>query len=236
MVESPESLKCFYEGKKIFITGGTGFLGRFLLAKLMRMGNLGEILVLSRPKKQKTNTERMEELFNGILFDKMSHFDPKFKNKIRVVNGDIEKEGLEMSDEDREYIQNEVEVIIHAAATVRFDETLKKAININIRGTRDILDVAVGAKKLQNFIYISTAYANCPREEIDEVFYEPPMNYKVAINFANKYPEAISTHLSPRLILPWPNTYTFTKAVSEGMIRDYQKLLPLTVIRPGIGK
>lgn len=236
-MECRDSLKSFYEGKKIFLTGGTGFLGRFLLAKLMRMGNLGEIMVLARPKKQKTNAERMEELFNGILFEKMSLFDPEFKSKIRIVNGDIEKEGLDMSEEDRNYIQNEVEIIIHAAATVRFDEVLKKAININIRGTRDILDVAVGARKLQSFVYISTAYSHCPRrDEIDEVFYEPPMDYKVAINFANKYPEAISTHLSPKLIQPWPNTYTFTKAVAEGMIRDYQKVLPLTVIRPGIGK
>lgn len=236
-MESQEGLKCFYQGKKIFLTGGTGFLGRFLLAKLMRMGNLGEIVVMARPKKNKTNTERIEELFNGILFEKMSLFDPKFKSKIRIVNGDIEKEGLDMSEEDRDYIQKEVEIIIHAAATVRFDEVLKKAININIRGTRDICELAVGAKKLQSFVYISTAYSHCPRrEEIDEVFYEPPMDYKVAINFANKYPEEISTHLSPRLIQPWPNTYTFTKAVAEGLIRDYQKLLPLTVIRPGIGK
>lgn len=234
---SMESLKNFFEGKKIFMTGGTGFLGRFLLAKLMRMGNLGEILVLARPKKGKTNAERMEESLSGILFEKMDYFDPKFKSKIRVINGDIEVEGLGISSVDRDYIQQEVHIIIHAAATVRFDEEIKKAININVRGTRDLLDIAVDVKKLQSFIYVSTAYANCPlKVRIDEVFYESPMNYKVAINLANKFPAEIISHLSQKLITPWPNTYAFTKAISEGMIKEYQNKLPLSIIRPGIGK
>jgi alcohol-forming fatty acyl-CoA reductase len=231
-----ESLKDFFDGKKILITGGTGFLGRFLLAKLMRIGNLGEILVLARPKKQKTNTQRIDEALSGILFEKMDLYDPKFKSKIRIINGDIEVEGLGMLKDDRDYIQQEIHIIIHAAATVRFDESFNKAVNINVRGTRDLLDIAVDAKKLQRFIYVSTAYANCPRKKIDEVFYESPMYYKVAINLANKYPEEMLSHLSSKLIAPWPNTYTFTKAISEGMIKEYQTKLPLSIIRPGIGK
>lgn len=39
-----------------------------------------------------------------------------------------------------------------------------------------------------------------------------------------------------RLIGKWPNTYTFTKALAETMIRDLGKGLPVAVIRPSIGR
>lgn len=35
---------------------------------------------------------------------------------------------------------------------------------------------------------------------------------------------------------PWPNTYTFTKAIAESLIRDASPDLPVAIFRPGIGK
>lgn len=47
-----------------------------------------------------------------------------------------------------EFIEN-VEIILHAAADVRFDETLKNAIKVNIRATRDLLELAKKMTKLE---------------------------------------------------------------------------------------
>ena len=33
----------------------------------------------------------------------------------------------------------------------------------------------------------------------------------------------------------WPNTYAFTKAISEDMVRSYAKDLPIAIFRPAIG-
>lgn len=41
------------------------------------------------------------------------------------VKGDIAEENLGMSDEDWETLQENVEIVFHSAATVRFDEDLK---------------------------------------------------------------------------------------------------------------
>jgi nucleoside-diphosphate-sugar epimerase len=34
----------------------------------------------------------------------------------------------------------------------------------------------------------------------------------------------------------WPNTYTFTKAVAEDMIKEEARGLPVGILRPSIGK
>jgi alcohol-forming fatty acyl-CoA reductase len=230
---SSVGVKDFYDGKTIFITGATGYIGRLLIAKLMRLGNLKQILLLSRPKKGKSNEERLSQILSGFLFEEMDKYDSKFPSKLKIVNGDMEVDGLGISDSDKLYIKQHVDVIIHGAATVRFDEELRKAIRINIRGTKHILDLATDCQKLQSVVHISTAYSQCPRSEIKETFYEPPIDYRRALQLLNEFDVDIDT-LTPKLINPWPNTYTFTKAISEDMIRQYQDRLPISIIRPSI--
>lgn len=230
-----ESLKDFYDGKTLFVTGATGFIGRLLIAKLMRLGNVKEVLILSRPKKGKSNGERLDHILTGFLFQEMDKFDAGFKEKLRIVNGDMELDDLGISLKDREYIKSNVEIMVHGAATVRFDEQLQKAIAINIRGTRNLLDLATEAKRLKSFVHISTAYSQCPRSEIQEMFYESPMDYRRALELISSFSDDVVNALTTKIIDPWPNTYTFTKAVSEDMIRQYQSRLPIAIIRPSIG-
>jgi fatty acyl-CoA reductase len=54
----------FYKDQTIFLTGGTGFLGKILIEKLLRQcWDLNKIYVLVRPKKGKSPEDRFEELF-----------------------------------------------------------------------------------------------------------------------------------------------------------------------------
>jgi alcohol-forming fatty acyl-CoA reductase len=233
---SSETLKDFYHGKSIFLTGGTGFLGRLILAKLMRIGNVKEVVLLSRPKKGKSNEERLDSILEGFLFQEMEKFDSKFRSKVKLVNGDMEIHNLGISDDDREYIKKNTQIVIHGAATVRFDEDLKKAIAINVQGTKSILDIATECSKLQSFVHISTAYSNCPRMEIEEKFYPPPVDYRECIKLAENCDNHVLNVTTEKLIHPWPNTYTFTKAIAEDLVRQYLDRLPVGIIRPSIGK
>jgi fatty acyl-CoA reductase len=57
-------IKEFYKDQTIFLTGGTGFLGKILIEKLLRQcWDLNKIYVLVRPKKGKSPEDRFEELF-----------------------------------------------------------------------------------------------------------------------------------------------------------------------------
>lgn len=56
----------FYADSTIFLTGGTGYLGKMILEKLLReCYDLKMIYVLVRPKKGKDVQTRFEEIFDG---------------------------------------------------------------------------------------------------------------------------------------------------------------------------
>lgn len=60
------SVKDFYRDRSIFITGGTGFMGKVLVEKLLRScPGIKNIYLLIRPKKGQDVQQRLEELLNG---------------------------------------------------------------------------------------------------------------------------------------------------------------------------
>lgn len=71
----------------------------------------------------------------------------------KVISGDVTLKDLGISDEDKEKIINEVTIIYHCAATVRFDEVLKKAVLLNTRGTKLMVELAKECKVLEVNIF-----------------------------------------------------------------------------------
>lgn len=99
----------FYKGTKIFITGGTGFLGQILVEKLLRScPEIKQIYLLVRPKRGKIIQCRMEELFDGPLFDKLKMQNPKFRDKLVAMEGDCSLPDLGLEPSNKEILINEV--------------------------------------------------------------------------------------------------------------------------------
>ncbi|XP_071441774.1 fatty acyl-CoA reductase wat-like [Hetaerina americana] len=225
----------FFAGQRVFVTGATGFMGKVLIEKLLRScPDTSRIYVLIRAKKGKDIERRFDELFEDPLFDKLRSQRPKFTEKLTPVNGDCLLPGLGLSKADRELLCQKVGVIFHAAATVRFDEKLRQAVGININGTRDLLDLCHEMKQLKSVVHISTAYSNCNKQQIEERFYDPPMNYTKLMQCVDCLDDRYLDAITPMMLGKWPNTYTFTKAITEDMIRTYAKDIPITIFRPAI--
>lgn len=61
---------------------------------------------------------------------------------MKPISGDCLLPNLGICEADRLIIRDEVEVIFHVAATVKFDAPLRCAVYTNIRSAEDLLDMA----------------------------------------------------------------------------------------------
>lgn len=159
--------------------------------------------------------------------------------RIRVIEGNLIELNVGISAEDQQTIIENVQIVVHSAADVRFDETLLHLIMCNIRGTRELLKLATKIPQLEVFLHISTAYSHCTRAHIGEETYESPYEPEHIIDLIEKLnPDntELMEIITGRLTSPWPNTYTFTKAIAEQLVQDYGVRLPAAIIRPSISK
>lgn len=157
------------------------------------------------------------------------------------IVGTLDELELAISKEDQTILINNVQIVIHSAADVRFDIPVSLAAIRNVRGTRELLELAKQMKFLDNFIHVSTAYAFCMRSVIGEEFYEPPFDEEMIIKIAERMTSSeTDLHtlavLGEKIIHPWPNTYTFSKAITENMVRKYGEYFKITIVKPSIGE
>ncbi|CAG9770823.1 unnamed protein product [Ceutorhynchus assimilis] len=233
--EEDSEIKKFYKGSCIFITGATGFLGKLAVEKLLRTcPDLKKIVILIRAKKGKDPKQRFEDIFNEPTFDFLKRNDPNFREKVSTVIGDVSLPDLGLNEVDKDLLIQEVDCVMHFAATVRFDEKLRLATYINVRGVRDIISLAKNMKKLRAFLHVSTAFSNCNHKEIDERFYEPPITGDKLMNLVECLDDDQLDQITKTILKDFPNTYAFTKCVAEDVVKNEGKNLPIALVRPSI--
>ncbi|XP_050528195.1 uncharacterized protein LOC126898298 [Daktulosphaira vitifoliae] len=233
----PDRVANSFAGKTIFITGGSGFLGMVLIEKLLRKcTDIKKIYLLLRPKKGKDPMQRLEDLFSSELFNYLKELQgTDFIKKISVVAGDIAEINLGIQEDDRKILIDEVNIVYHAAATVRFDEPLKKAVFLNTRGTKFALELSKKMKKLEVFVYVSTAYCHPSETELQEKIYNSPVDpHKIILSMEimeNKYIE----NISKQIVGDFPNSYAFTKCLAEQLVAEQiQSGMPCMITRPSV--
>lgn len=121
-------------GKKIFITGGAGFIGSTLIERLIQDNHITVFDNLERNSLQNTNYYQHPNL--------------------NLIKGDILDAGhIEKSMQD-------AEIIVHAAAIAGIDNTVKnpvKTMRVNMLGTANVLEAARKNSKVERFVDFSTS-------------------------------------------------------------------------------
>lgn len=57
----------FYDGQNVLVTGGTGFMGKILVEKLLRSTDVATIFLLIREKKGKNVHTRLDDIFDNVV-------------------------------------------------------------------------------------------------------------------------------------------------------------------------
>ncbi|KAL6266508.1 hypothetical protein P5V15_003357 [Pogonomyrmex californicus] len=162
-IDPVKSIPTFYAGQSIFLTGATRFLGKVFIEKILRScPDLDENL----RGKQSSNFKKLIPIFD-----------------------DASEKGLGLSDTDRQMLIERVTIIIHAAASVKFDNSLKYAICVNTRSTRDVCILAQSMKNLIALVYVSTAYAHVNNPVIEEKVYPSVIDWQKMIEMAESLDE-----------------------------------------------
>ncbi|RZF48915.1 hypothetical protein LSTR_LSTR003295 [Laodelphax striatellus] len=225
----------FFRGKNVMLTGATGFMGKVLTEKLLRsMPHMKQLYVLIRTKKGKDVNQRLDEIFEDRLYKRLKAEVPDYRKKITVVAGDCCLPNLGLTPADHQMLINNINVIFHGAATVRFDEKIRLAVDINVYGAREVLAFAKQIKNLAAMVHVSTAFANCNKLYIEEKFYSTPISYEDIMQMTKTKDDEELDKLTPELVGDWPNTYTFTKALGEQVVKSEGAGLPISIFRPSV--
>ncbi|XP_060836401.1 fatty acyl-CoA reductase wat-like [Rhopalosiphum padi] len=228
-METAGSIAETFKNGTFIITGSTGFLGKILVEKLLRSCTVKNIAILVRSKKGFDASQRVADIYRESLFDRLRNEKPNFMNNIKVINGNIAEESLGLSTADRNWIIENVNFVFHCAATIKFNEALESAAKINIQGTVNLLTLASQMRNLKGFVHVSTAYSHCPRTEIREQYYPTPIT---AMELENML--GVDECTESKILGKWPNTYSFTKAITENLISTNENRLPISIFRPSI--
>ncbi|XP_052752502.1 putative fatty acyl-CoA reductase CG5065 [Galleria mellonella] len=234
-MEANMSVRDFYRGRNILLTGGSGFMGKVLIEKLLySIPDLGNIYVLMRPKRGKSFTQRLEDMQRLPLFDRLRQERPAALKKIKALQGDVLFENFSLSEKDIEELSKEISVFFHFAATLKLEAPLKDNVNMNTSGTVRALNVARRLKNLAIFVHLSTAFCYPDYESLGERIHAPPANPEDIMRIIEWMDDKQLKALTPSLLGAHPNCYTYSKRLAENVIEKAYDELPVAIARPSI--
>ncbi|MCU1460377.1 MAG: hypothetical protein JWO37_452 [Acidimicrobiales bacterium] len=148
-------------GRRIAVTGSTGFLGTAVVERLLRETD-AEIVLLVRPGRRATAADRARrEIFRNDCFARLrseaDDFEALVASRVRVIAGDVAVDGLGLDDEGRALLTG-CSTVIHSAASVSFDSPLDAAVEVNLLGPTRVAQAMADVGATAHLVAVSTAY------------------------------------------------------------------------------
>jgi thioester reductase-like protein len=140
---------------QVLLTGGTGFIGPFLIKSLLEQTE-AKIYVLVRASSEEQGRERlvagMESMgAPGVKLMQM------FEDRVVPICGDLGQPSLGVSPEMWEFLANEMDTVFHNGATVNYLFNYDRMRDANVMGTNEVLRLAFEGRA-KEFNYVSTTF------------------------------------------------------------------------------
>jgi thioester reductase-like protein len=139
----------------IFLTGSTGYIGAHVAANLLD-GHGAALNVLVRARDPR---EAQVRLWNGLqLHLDFARFYEYLQTRVRVFCGDLTSPAFGLGRDDYDRLVHTTDSVIHCAASLN-RKSEKSCLNVNLRGTLEVLTLARHAEHyhgLRRFSQVST--------------------------------------------------------------------------------
>ncbi|MBK7821208.1 MAG: HAD-IB family hydrolase [Tessaracoccus sp.] len=175
-------IKDLLDGKKVVMTGVTGFIGEQMLWKVLTECPGTTTGVIVRRKGSITAHERVAALLKKKIFADVvaaaGGVEPLMAARVEVIEGDLP---------DVPELPRDIDVLVHCAGDVSFDPPIDQAFMTNVVGAKALLtrlreacsDENGTLVKVPHYVHISTAYtAGRRRGAIPEAAHVHDIDYE----------------------------------------------------------
>ena len=143
-------------GKKVFVTGVTGFLGQAVFERLLLDFPDTRVVLLVRPQLGSSGRQRVESLMGRPTFTALRErvgtegIQAMLTERVDVVDGDFSQ--------DLPELPGDLDVVIHCAATVSFDPPIDEGFQTNLFGAVRLYEAVLATNPAPHLLHVSTAY------------------------------------------------------------------------------
>src|SRR5262245_33799821 len=139
-----------FEGKRLVVVGGTGFLGKVWVSMLLhRFPGIAHLYLLVRPKADQTAEERFwAQIATSPVFDPLREehpgagFEAFLRDKITPIAGDVVEPLLGLGDELVASLAGTIDAVVNVAGVVDFNPPLDEALDVNAFGVNNLVALA----------------------------------------------------------------------------------------------
>ncbi len=171
---APGSIVERLAGKRILLTGVTGFLAQVVFERLLADFPDTRVLLLVRSQTAATSRQRVEYMLRKPAFDALRDrvgnegLLALLDERVEVIDGDFGRGVPEIPDG--------IDVAFHSAAAVSFDPPIDEGFQTNLRGAVNLYRGVLEGGSRPSIVHVSTAYVAGVRKG---VIPEGPLEHRV---------------------------------------------------------
>ena len=139
----------------VLLTGGTGFIGPFLVKSLLEQTS-ANIHVLVRASDELQGKQRLRAAMESMGPSPAGLME-MFETRVVPVCGDLGQKDLALTPESWDFLANEIDTVFHNGATVNYLLNYDRMRDANVLGTNEVLRLAFEGRR-KSFNYVSTTF------------------------------------------------------------------------------